>query len=140
MKTKKIGSQIFIRLERGEDIIGKLMDVIKLHQVHLGQVTGLGACSEVTIGNFDLKKKKYNKQIKRGSFEITSLTGNISEMAGAPYLHVHITIGDGEMKCWGGHLNAAVVSATCELIINVYEGRVDRFRDDESGLNFWKLD
>jgi len=140
MKTRKIGSEVFIRLEKGEDIISCLLEIIKLYEIKLGQVSGIGACSEVTIGNFDLNEKKYNKQIKSGSFEITNLTGNINEMAGKPYLHVHITIADEHMKCWGGHLNSGIVSATCELIINVFDGEVDRFRDPESGLNFWKLD
>ena len=36
---------------------------------------------------------------------------------------------------FSGHLNSAYVSATCELVIDVAEGRVDRKFSDEIGLN-----
>ncbi|MCF7918648.1 MAG: DNA-binding protein [Candidatus Cloacimonetes bacterium] len=140
MKDKKIGEQIFIRLERGEEIIGQLLAIIPKYGIKLGKVSGIGACSQVTLGNFDVNEKKYNKATLYGSFEITNLAGNISEMAGEPYLHVHVTLGDEELRCRGGHLNAATVSATCELIITIFEGELERFRDESSGLNFWKLD
>jgi hypothetical protein len=139
MKEKRFGDQILIRLERGEEILEQLLTVISIYDIKLGHVSGLGACSEVTLGNFDLNEKRYNKETLRGSFEITNLTGNISQMDGEPYLHVHITVADEELRCRGGHLNTANVSATCELIITVFAGSMERFRDEESGLNLWKL-
>ena len=41
--------------------------------------------------------------------------------------------------CFGGHLNAARVSATCEMVITVLEGTVDRFHDDATGLNLFRF-
>lgn len=38
-----------------------------------------------------------------------------------------------------GHLNAAVVSATCELVIDVIDGEVGREFSDEIGLNLFKF-
>ena len=42
---------------------------------------------------------------------------------------------DSKGHVFGGHLNSAYVSATCELVIDVAEGRVDRKFSDEIGLN-----
>lgn len=42
-------------------------------------------------------------------------------------------------EVFGGHLNRAIVSATCEIIINIIDGKVDRYFDKEIGLNLFKF-
>ena len=42
-------------------------------------------------------------------------------------------------EVFGGHLNRAIVSATCEMIINIIDGRVDRYFDEEIGLNLFEF-
>ena len=42
-------------------------------------------------------------------------------------------------EAFGGHLNRAVVSATCEMVITVIDGKVDRVYDEETGLNVFKF-
>lgn len=42
-------------------------------------------------------------------------------------------------KYFGGHLNKAIVSATCEMVISIIEGNVDRYFDEEIGLNLFKF-
>ncbi len=139
MKSKRIDSVIFVRLESGEEIIEQLTEVVTRYGILLGKVSGIGACDMVTIGNFDIKTKEYHKETLEGSFEITSLVGNISEMNNEPYLHLHITLGDREMRVRGGHLNIGRISATAEIVIDVYDGQINRFKDEKSGLNLWSI-
>lgn len=139
MKSKRIDNAVFVRLEPGDEITGQLMEVIAQYDIKVGRVSGIGACNMVTIGNFDLASRNYYKETKEGSFEIVSLAGNISRIGNEPYLHLHIILGDREMRLWGGHLNYGRISATAEIIIDIHEGKLDRFKDEDLGLNLWKL-
>ena len=139
MRSLKIKDTVFVRLEPGEEIIEQLGKVMVEHNIRLGKVSGIGACDLVTIGNFDIKTKEYHKETIVGSFEITSLLGNISQMNSEPYLHLHITLGDREMRLRGGHLNHGRISATAEIVIDIYDGQIDRFKDEQSGLNLWSI-
>jgi len=139
MKSKRIDHTVFVRLEQGEEIIEQLGNVMVEHNIRLGKVSGIGACDLVTIGNFDTKTKEYLKETIFGNFEITSLLGNISQMNSEPYLHLHVTFGDQEMHMRGGHLDQGRISATAEIMIDIYDGQIDRFKDEQSGLNLWSI-
>lgn len=115
------------------------MKIIEKYEISLGRISGIGACDQVVIGNFDPQKKEYRRQEFNGAFEILSLSGNITQMNSQPYLHLHISLGDPELKVWGGHLNYANISATAEIVIDVYQGNIDRCKDQTTGLNLWKL-
>ena len=61
-------------------------------------------------------------------------------MDGEFYTHIHMSAGNDRGEVFGGHLNRAVVSATCEMVINIIDGRVDRVYDDEIGLNLFDFE
>ena len=42
-------------------------------------------------------------------------------------------------EVFGGHLNRAIVSATCEMVINIIDGTVDREFNENIGLNLFKF-
>ena len=52
---------------------------------------------------------------------------------------LHLSAGDGKGAVFGGHLNRAVISATCEMIVTLIPGAVDRVFSDEIGLNVFKF-
>ena len=51
-----------------------------------------------------------------------------------------MSVGNEKGEVFGGHLNRAVVSATCEMVIMVIDGKVDRVYDEKTGLNVFKFD
>ena len=63
----------------------------------------------------------------------------ISTMDGEFYAHLHISAGNEKGEVFGGHLNRAVVSATCEMVITVIPGVVDRRYSEEIGLNLFQF-
>jgi hypothetical protein len=50
-----------------------------------------------------------------------------------------MSAGDRDNNVYAGHLNKAVVSATCEMFIHVIDGAVDRKLNEEVGLNLLKF-
>lgn len=127
-----------VRIDKGEEVVATLKQFCSTEGIRLASVHGIGATDAVTMGYFKTSTKEYVKTSLVGDHEITSLTGNISTMDGQVYLHLHVTLTDKECRALGGHLNSAVVSGTCELIISEMEGEIEREFDEEVGLNILK--
>ena len=129
-----------LRLDPGEEIVASLTRLVEQEQVQLGSVTAIGAANDVTIGIFSTQEKQYHARRYQGDYEISALVGNVSRNGGEPYLHLHITIGNpvtGEVHA--GHLTSAVISATLELFLQVWDGDVDRRFSDTVGLNLFEF-
>ncbi len=139
MESKKISNKYFIRIDRGEEIVSKLIEFCNERSIKLGEISAIGAVNEATIGIFDPLKKEYHSAEFKGTYEILSIMGNITSNNDQPYLHMHIMLSDSEYNAFGGHLNKAIVSATCEVIIDEFEGKLNRFYDEKTGLNLVEL-
>ena len=139
MDYRRFDDTIVARIDKGEEILEQIKVIAEQEKVRLASVEALGAISEFKVGVFHPKTKEYSANELKGEFEIVSLIGTISTMDGAFYSHIHMSAGDANAKVFGGHLNRAVVSATCEMVIRVINGSVDRRFDEEIGLNLFKF-
>lgn len=135
MDYRRFDNTIVLRLEKGEEVIESINELCIKEKIKAGTITGLGATNNITIGLFKIDEKKYYSNSYNEDFEITNLTGNISVMNDKPYLHIHGTFGRIDGSCVGGHLNKAVISATCEIFITVIDGNIGRKFDENIGLN-----
>lgn len=140
MEYRRFGGTIVARMDRGEEILEQVKAIALAEHIRLASVQALGAVKEFTVGVFDTGEKKYYANEFTGSFEIVSLTGTINTMDGAFYCHLHMSAGDRQGAVFGGHLNRAVVSATCEMVLTVIDGTVDRYFDPEVGLNLFRFE
>lgn len=140
MQYKRFGDKIIVRIDKGEEITAQLRNVCLSEEVKLASVSALGAVGKFTVGVFNTREKTYKANDFSGDFEIVSLTGTVTAMNGEYYAHLHMSAGDASGRVFGGHLNAAVVSATCEMVIDVSEGEVERKFDGEIGLNLMSFD
>ncbi len=124
----------------GEEIVESIKKLCEKEDIKLGTISGIGATNRAVIGLFETNTKEYHSKELTGDMEITSLVGNISQMNGEVYLHIHINLANEENKVFGGHLTSAIISATGgEIVIDVIEGVVDRKFDEEVGLNLFKF-
>ena len=139
MEYRKFGDKIVARIDKGEEIVEKMLEICKKENITLANVNALGAVGEFEVGLFKTGEKKYYSTIHKGDFEIVSLTGSITTKEGNLYHHIHMSAADEENKVYGGHLNYAKVSATCEMFIHILDGKVERKFDEEIGLNLFEF-
>ena len=139
MEYKRFGSKILVRIDQDEEILEKVKALALKEKIRLAAVQALGATNSFTVGVYNVAEKKYYANTFSGSFEIVSLTGTINTMNGEFYTHLHMSAGNDKGEVFGGHLNRAVVSATCEMVVDVLDGTVDRAYDPVTGLNLFKF-
>ena len=137
MDYRRFGKTIIARMDRGEEVLTQLKNIALKEDIKLASVRALGATDNFTVGVFKVEEKKYYANHFTGDFEIVSLTGTISTMNGEYYAHLHMSAGDEQGHVFGGHLNEAIISATCEMVIEIIDGQVDRLRDERVGLNLF---
>lgn len=134
-KTKRY----FVRLYKNEEIIKSIKELCFKEGLKSGSIIGIGAIKDPELGYYNLSKKEYKKELIKGEYELLSLIGNISIVEKEPYIHLHVVLGKEDFNTIGGHLFSATVSVTSELIITVVENEIERKKDEETGLNLWKL-
>ena len=139
MDYRRFKNTIVCRIDKGEEILEKIKEIALKENIKLANIKALGATNDFTVGVFKTEEKKYYSNEFRGDFEIVSLTGTINTMNGEFYTHIHMSAGNDKGEVFGGHLNRAIVSATCEMVINIIDGVVDRDFNDEIGLNLFKF-
>ena len=139
MEYRRFNDKIVARIDRGEEILDAIKEIALKEEIKLANLNALGAVGEFTVGVLKTKEKKYYSNDFSGDFEIVSLTGTINTMNNEFYCHLHMSAGDANGRVFGGHLNRAVVSATCELIIDIIDGKVDRIFNEEVGLNLFNF-
>ena len=139
MDYRKFGDTYVVRLDRGEEILEQVKLLAEKEQIRLASVQALGAVNDFTVGVYNTETKVYASNTFQGAFEIVSLTGTIDTMDGKSYLHLHMSAGDAQGKVFGGHLNRAVISATCEMVIRCIDGELDRVHDEDVGLNLFRF-
>ena len=139
MEYRKFGQTIVARLDKGEEILEQVRQIALREHIRLASVQALGAVNQITVGVFHTDEKRYHANDFSGNLEIVSLTGTINTKDGEFYCHLHMSAGNERGEVFGGHLNRAVVSATCEMVITLIDGSVDRRFDEEVGLNLFRF-
>ena len=137
MEYARFDNTIVARIDRGEEILEQLKVIALREDIRLAQISALGAVGDFTVGGFYTAEKEYHANRFTGDWEIVSLTGSITRMKGEFYAHLHMSAGGVDGAVVGGHLNRAVVSATCEMFITVLDGEVGRRFDGAVGLNLF---
>lgn len=139
MEYRRFENTIIARIDKGEEILEQVKEIALKENIKLAGIQALGAIGQFTAGVFLTDQKKYLANEWKGSFEIVSLTGTVNTMNDEFYCHLHISAGNEKGEVFGGHLNRAIVSATCEMVITVIPGTVDRYYDEAIGLNLLKF-
>ena len=141
MQFRRFENKYFVRIDKGEEIMSSLKNLCEAERITLAEIKALGAVNDFEVGLFDVATKKFHRNHFNFPAEITSLWGTVTTKDGEVYLHVHMSAANSEGKVFGGHLNSATVSATCEMVIDVLPNNfvVERKFNDEVGLNLFEF-
>jgi uncharacterized protein len=122
-------------LETGEEVMQSLQVFAKQHGVSAAQISGIGAFSTVTLKYFDWDEKRYLDNKVDEQVEVASLLGDVAlAPSGEPSIHVHLVVGRRDGSARAGHLGAAKVRPTLELIITESPAHLRKVEDPSSGL------
>lgn len=135
MDYRRFDKKIIARFERGEEVHEALKEIALKEDIKLATITAIGATDDFTIGVYKVDDKSYTEKNFKGIFEILAINGTITTKDGKYYPHLHITVADDEGKGFGGHLIKSNISVTCEMVIDIIEGKVERKMSDEIGIN-----
>jgi predicted DNA-binding protein with PD1-like motif len=144
MRSKLIDEQdrvYAVIFDTGEDPVAGLTRFAEAENLTAASFTAIGAFSEATLGYFDWQSKDYEHIPVREQTEVLALIGDIAvEDAGRKKLHAHVVLGKRDGAACGGHLLAAKVRPTLEVIVEASPGRLQRRHDPVSGLNLIHLE
>lgn len=135
MHIIKRAPQLYLfRFDRREEFMTSLQDFCTKKGIKAGFFSGLGACDQVSLSWYNLETKKYEIEEIDENLEIASLTGNISVVDAKPFAHTHGVFGKRDLSTIAGHVNSMRISATCEVLLHVLPGSIERKYDEETGL------
>ena len=133
-----------VRMDKGDEVISKLMEVCAKEGIKSATFSGIGGCSEAEIQTFIPESGSFETQTLSGMLELVSLTGNITtDDEGNQYHHTHAMFSykkNTEHCVAGGHLKSVTVLYTAEIELRpVIDGTIGRMKDPETGTGFWKF-
>lgn len=127
-------------LQTGDEVIACLTDFATRERITAAQVSAIGALSDAELLYFDWEAKDYRKIPVNEQVEVASLLGDVAEADGKPALHLHIVIGRRDGAAMAGHLGAAHVRPTLEVIVTESPAHLRKRHDPESGLALIRTD
>lgn len=139
MDYRRFGDTVLVRMDPTEEILQELQLIARKENIRLASVEALGAVNDLNVGVFDEKHKRYRCVDFQGHFEIFSLIGTVTIKGGKIYPHLHISAGDAADRVVGGRVGRATVATTCEMVIRVLDGNVERVEDEDIGMNLIKF-
>lgn len=110
---------MIIRLDPDEEIHASIQNIMAEIGYLSGAITsGIGRVRNVDIG-YLADDGIYQRKFINESVELLSLQGNIADLDGKPFTHIHVVISDDDHVVHGGHLFSAVVEVTAEIHVRL---------------------
>jgi uncharacterized protein len=138
MRTKLLnenGERVFaVIFETGDEPVAGLTRFADEQKLGASAFTAIGAFSEATLGYFDWEKKDYERIPVKEQVEVLALVGDVALQDGKPKLHAHVVLGRRDGSACGGHLLAARVRPTLEVIVTESPVHLRRKHDPVTGL------
>jgi predicted DNA-binding protein with PD1-like motif len=119
---------------QGDEAFSGLLEFAKKYQVTSAHFTAIGAVNGATLGWFDPQRKAYKKIPITGQHEVIGMSGDIALYQGKPVVHTHMLVGNSDGTTSGGHVLAANVSPTLEVMVTVNPVTMQKRFDPDTDL------
>ena len=145
MREREVTSrgEYVLRLERNEDVLPTITDFCTRKGILSGSFRAIGAVKDAKIGYYDLSKKEYGSKLYTDEMEVASMTGNVAQVDGKPFIHAHAVLSGiaagTENQPIGGHVFEAKVAVTLEVHLVAFNESISRSLDDDIGLKLLDL-
>ena len=143
MDYRKYGETYYIRVDKGEEVIGSILEVCRKEQIRSAVFSGIGGCSEAQIQTFIPDTGTFETRTLQGMLELVSLNGNIISDGDGLYPHTHALFSYKEGDRHGmaaGHIKSITIRYTGEIELRpVVGGTIRRQFDPETGTGFWSF-
>ena len=147
MEYKKIGGRVYIRMDKGDEVIAGLRQVCQELKIKSATFQGIGACDQVIVGTYIPARQEFLQHERNGMLEMVSLHGNIVTndkeelVEHAHGMFSYFKQDSGEMAYLGGHLLSAWIGYTAEIVLDMVEdGYIGQQFDPITGIYVWKLE
>ena len=145
MQYRQFGDALYIRMDKGDEIIEKILEVCRTENIRCASFSGIGGCSKAEIQTFIPEKGAFYTHEVSEMLELVSLCGNVTaEADGTLQHHTHAMFAylkDGVHRTVGGHIKSITVLYTAEIELRpVRGGTISRKPDAETGTAFWDFE
>ena len=142
MEYRKFGETWYVRMDKGDEIIGGILEMCRKEKVDSAVFSGIGGCSAAEIQTFIPETGSFETERLTGMLELISMNGNvITDADGRLCHHTHAAFSykaDGQHSMAAGHMKSITVLYTAEIELRpVIGGAIMRKRDEETGTGFW---
>jgi predicted DNA-binding protein with PD1-like motif len=140
MKAKLLDQQgqktYALVFDKGDELVDNLTKYARQQNLDAASFTGIGAFSSATLGYFDRERMDYAKIPIDEQVEVLTLAGNIAFDKSKRELkvHAHAIVGRADGSTLGGHVLAARVWPTLEVVLVEAPAQLRRASDPETGL------
>jgi predicted DNA-binding protein with PD1-like motif len=119
---------------QGDEAFSGLLEFAQKYHVTSAHFTAIGAVNGATLGWFDPQRKMYKKIPIQGQHELIGMSGDIAFYQGKPVVHTHMLVGNSDGTTRGGHVLAAYVSPTLEVMVTVDPVTMQKRFDPDTDL------
>lgn len=121
-------------LEPGEDPMAELARFSRAEGIRAGWLSAIGAFRDAVVAWYDVEHGRYERIAVDEQVEVLSMQGNVAAGEDGPVVHAHVVLGRRSGAAIGGHLVAAHVRPTLELLLIEGAEELRRRRQPSTGL------
>ena len=134
LSSEEPSKQYAVIFYAGDEAFSGLLEFAEKYHVTSAHFTAIGAVNGATLGWFDPRRKMYKKIAINGQHEVVGMSGDIGLYEGKPVVHTHMVVATSDGTTRAGHVLAAYVAPTLEVMVTVDPVTMRKRFDPETDL------